>query len=248
MSRFAEPAGFDSAEAARAAAAAGSDFETYFWNHTGRLAHKWPHYFPIYEKLLAPYRAGFPLPEGGRRPLRFLEIGVSDGGSQQLWRRYLGGDAILFGIDIDPRCGAIDDADLNIRIGSQDDPKFLASVVDEMGGVDVVLDDGSHIGRHQRASLEILWPRLCLGGLYLIEDTHTAYWRSHEGAHGRSGTIIEVAKSMVDDMHERYHGLGQIGTVPGDEIGSIGFYDSVIAIEKVARRPSMHVKRGTQTV
>src|SRR5262245_37842628 len=40
--------------------------------------HKWRHYLPIYERLFEPLR---------RRPLRFLEIGVSRGGSLAMWRR-----------------------------------------------------------------------------------------------------------------------------------------------------------------
>lgn len=31
-----------------------------------------------------------------------------------------------------------------VRIESQDDAKFLESIVTEMGGVDIILDDGSH--------------------------------------------------------------------------------------------------------
>ena len=39
-------------------------------------------------------------------------------------------------------------------IGSQADAAFLESVVAEMGGLDVVLDDGSHRMEHIKASFD----------------------------------------------------------------------------------------------
>ena len=107
-----------------------------------------------------------------------LEIGVFMGGSLALWRKFLGPDAVIFGIDINPSCIAFDGQFACVRIGSQDDPQFLRSIVAEMGGIDVVLDDGSHIASHQRASFDLLFPLLSDGGHYIVEDMHTAYWRS----------------------------------------------------------------------
>ena len=42
------------------------------------------------------------------------------------------------------------------------------------GGVDVVLDDGSHECAIPRQP-KVLFPRLSDGGVYMIEDLHTAY-------------------------------------------------------------------------
>lgn len=50
------------------------------------------------------------------------------------------------------------------------DPAQLKRLVDLPGEVDVVLDDGSHLFRDQEATLQTLWPRLRLGGVYIIED------------------------------------------------------------------------------
>ena len=61
-------------------------------------------------------------PEYRNRPVRLLEIGVFKGGSMHLWRKYFGLEAILFGIDIDPKCAQFDGRDAQVRIGSQDDP------------------------------------------------------------------------------------------------------------------------------
>ena len=126
-----------------------SGFEGIFWSNEGTVVHKWHHYLPIYEKYFSPYRDVAP---------KFLEIGVSKGGSLALWRKYFGSKATIFGIDRDLACQALDGESGQVRIGSQDDPDFLKNVVSEMGGVDIILDDGSHISKHIRASLEILFP------------------------------------------------------------------------------------------
>jgi hypothetical protein len=68
---------------------------SYFEKNTGRLIHKWHHYFEIYDRHFARYR--------GRSP-RVLEIGVSQGGSLQMWRDYFGPGTRLFGVDINPAC------------------------------------------------------------------------------------------------------------------------------------------------
>jgi hypothetical protein len=67
---------------------AASEIGRLFEQHDGRLAHKWGQYLPAYSREFAPYRLGFPDADGDHRPLRFLEIGVSHGGSLELWRKY----------------------------------------------------------------------------------------------------------------------------------------------------------------
>ncbi len=217
--------------AAQSAAAASSDLERLFFAHDGRLITKWPHYLPVYERFLAPYRGG---------QARMLEIGVFRGGSLQLWRKYLGAGVKLYGIDIDPTCAALADPPTQVRIGSQDDASFLRGVVSEMGGVDIVLDDGSHVGEHQLASFDALFPLLSDGGLYIIEDMHTAYWPVYKGGLGKRGTAVEFVKTMIDDMHGWYHS-NRTRTPAKDQIGAIHVYDSITVIEKRRRQRPFHI-------
>jgi hypothetical protein len=227
--------------------APGGPLADLFFAHDGRLIHKWVHYLEIYERHLGAYRDGFPLPDGTRRPLRLLEIGVSQGGSLQLWRKYFGPEATIFGIDVDPRCAALDNPETRVRIGSQADSAFLATVIDEMGGVDVVIDDGSHRARHQRASFDALFPRLSFGGLYLAEDLHTSYWAfEFAGGYRRPGTFIEVSKGLVDGMHSWYHRwpISHRARRAKTEIFSVCFYDSIVVIEKRHRDQPVVVKVG----
>src|SRR5262245_27995053 len=82
-----------------------------FYENDGPLVHKWRHYLSIYDRHLSAFC---------NTPARFLEIGVSDGGSLRMWRQYFGSKAVIFGIDIDPRCAFLDGQDGSVRIGSQD--------------------------------------------------------------------------------------------------------------------------------
>src|SRR5688572_16048006 len=86
-----------------------------FDSHKGRLIHKWDHYFEIYEKHFSRYR---------NSPVNILEIGVSHGGSLQMWRKYFGDHANIFGVDINPECKKFEDGKTKIYIGSQEDDQF----------------------------------------------------------------------------------------------------------------------------
>lgn len=201
---------------------ASGDFARMFYAHRGRSTDKWTHYMDIYDRHLSLWRG---------HAVRFLEIGVWKGGSLELWREYLGQQATIFGIDIDPTCAGKVDPPNQFRLGSQADAAFLRQVVEEMGGLDVVIDDGSHIAPHQRASFRALWPVLSDGGLYVIEDMHTAYWPGvYRGGFRRNGTAVEIVKGLTDDLNRAYHWHGQV-----QDVAALHLYDSVAVIEKRAR-------------
>lgn len=208
-----------------------------FFSHQDEIIHKWVHYLPIYDSLLGKYAGS---------NVRMLEIGVFRGGSMAMWRKFLGPQAIIFGIDINPECIEFDGKHASVRIGSQDDPEFLRSVISEMGGVDIILDDGSHVASHQRASFEILFPLLNEDGLYIIEDLHTAYWPGWEGGLKRPGTAIEFLKDKVDEMHKHYQIKGLEKTNPELSIESIQFFDSITVVKKRAQSRRISVMTPNQ--
>lgn len=211
------------------------ELENLFYSHEGQVIHKWTHYLKIYETYLSQYK---------NTDFKMLEIGVCKGGSLDLWRKFFGPKATIYGIDIDPNCKDYEIAPNHVRIGSQADPIFLKSVIDEMGTPDIILDDGSHIAKHQRESFKYLWPKLSYGGLYIIEDTHTSYWPGEfTGGYRRSGTAIELGKDLIDDMHGWYHSKPP-KYQSSDEIGYVHFYDSMIIIEKRKIEEPKHIKVG----
>ena len=202
-----------------------SELATLFAYQKGCLIHKWHHYFPIYERYFAPYKR--------KNNLKFLEIGVSKGGSLQLWRNYFGNSATIFGIDIDPNCQQYDGLHGNVRIGSQNDKAFLESVVNEMGGIDVVLDDGSHQMRHIKESLNILFPHLSKNGIYFIEDLHTSYWNTHGGGYNSKNNFFnDTVIDLINDMHRWYHLHSLKKPIISKACSAIHIYDSIIVLEK----------------
>jgi cephalosporin hydroxylase len=208
---------------------------------------KWWHYFGIYDSLfdsLAQQSRRNELPQ----PLRILEIGVWMGGSLQLWRKYFGERSIIFGIDIDEAAARQGVHEAQVRIGSQSDPIFLKSVLDEMGGLDIVIDDGSHRSKDVIASLNAIFPYLSDGGLYIIEDLHTSYWPNFGGGLKRPSSSIEVLKSIIDMLNQPYFGQTsndkRLTLSPGD-IGSIQFFDSVVVIKKAkVKQPAFYLNPG----
>jgi hypothetical protein len=214
-----------------------SELARLFFRHRGRPMIKWADYLDLYDRYFMAFRG---------KKVSLLEIGVLDGGSLELWRSYFGPNATIFGLDIDPRCAKYESPPNQIRIGSQDDPEFLNSVVAEMGTVNIVVDDGSHIGRHQKASFRTLFPLLEDGGLYVIEDLHTSYWRTlFEGGYRRRGTGIELMKQLIDDMHAWFHPRGE-ALASKEQIAAIHFHESIVFIEKGSKQRPVCITVGEQ--
>jgi hypothetical protein len=201
----------------------------------GAVVHKLHHYLPLYDRYIG-HRRG--------TPVKFLEIGVSKGGSLQMWRKWLGPDAVLCGIDINPDCAQFDGQAGMVRIGSQADATFLGEVVDEMGGVDVVLDDGSHRMDHVRASLRALFPRVSSGGTYVIEDLHTAYWPKYGGGLGDGGNFFAHVGEMIDDMHAWYHPDRRRHKATARSVTGIHVHDSMVIFDKSEVRRPTHSRVG----
>ena len=194
-----------------------------FESNHGEKVHKWHHYIPLYERYFAPYLKG---------RVRLLEIGVSKGGSLQVWRKFFGTDAVIFGIDIDPNCAVSNGKFGQVRIGSQDDKDFLEAVVHEMGGIDIVLDDGSHHMKHIRASLEILFPHLRDGGIYVIEDLHTSYWKDFGGGYATKNNFFNQLIYILHDMHHWYHGKKPKISKISQACTGVHIHDSFVVLEK----------------
>jgi hypothetical protein len=109
-----------------------------------------------------------------------------------------------------------------------------------MGGVDIVIDDGSHVASHQRISFDCLYPLLSNNGVYLCEDLQAAYWPVfHDGGYKRKGTFIEVVKELIDDIHTWYHDQGStVLDTAAENIHSLCVYEGIVAVEKRSRSRS----------
>jgi hypothetical protein len=223
VKRFNFPTDGDIAENLRTTFGYSGDLVDIYTGTTGALVDKWHHYLPLYDRYFSAWRG---------KPLRFLEIGVSKGGSLAMWRKWFGPDAVIFGIDINKKCARYNGINGQVRIGSQADPEFLKAVVEEMGGVDVVLDDGSHRMEHVRASLDCLFPLLSIGGTYMIEDLHTAYFPGYGGGVDAPQNFFRVLGELTDDMHHWYHSKRRQHKYLSRWVTGIHVHDSVVVLDK----------------
>lgn len=194
-----------------------------FLTNDDLLIHKWTHYFPIYERHLERFR---------NLDITLLEVGVSHGGSLGLWKRFLGPYAKIVGIDINDKCTAAATDQISVRIGSQNDTKFLNSVITEFGIPDIIIDDGSHQMHHINITFDFLYPKQPKNSIYIVEDLHTAYWKEYGGGLGNVNSFIERSKGFIDLLNAD-HAQGQIEPDNFTKTTSaIHFYDSVVVFEK----------------
>ncbi len=200
------------------------ELEKIFMENEGRLIHKWTHYFEIYDRYFRDFK--------NRKPV-ILEIGVSHGGSLQMWKKYFGDEARIYGIDVNPECKKLEEKNIEIFIGSQSDRDFLREVRARIPKVDILIDDGGHTMEQQIVTFEELFDHVKSEGIYLCEDTHTSYWSRYGGGHKRRGTFIEYTKNLVDQVNA-FHSVE-----PSLEVDSftrsaysVHYYDSVVVFEK----------------
>lgn len=117
-----------------------------------------------YQDLFRDYR---------EKPIKYLEIGVFNGGSVKAVREAFPYATCITGLDIDPRCKSSEDISNNIfvEIGDATNPDFIQYITEKYGTFDIILDDGSHTNRDVIRSFELLFPLLNDNGVYVVEDT-----------------------------------------------------------------------------
>lgn len=187
---------------------------------------KWSHYPDIYAQIFEPFR--------DKPNLKILEIGTRYGGGIELLQKIFPNNPTIFGIDIIPQCSSFEGQNVKIRIGDQSDETFLKSVGNEMGGIDIVIDDGSHNSRHQRASFEALFPFLNPNGIYVVEDVEHSYFRNQKGWPMLPYTFVNFAKRTVESLNSNFRGYKKTLMLKGidQNLYSITFFRSVIVFRK----------------
>ncbi len=153
-------------------------------------------YFSIYDNLLLKYVG---------KPIIFVEIGVLDGGSLFMWRKFLGPEARIIGIDLNPSATKWREFGFEIFIGDQADFSFWASFFKSVGTIDVLLDDGGHTNYQQIVTLLATADFVRNGGTIIIEDTHTSYMKF---GNFKKASFIEFSKKLIDEINRRHLNRG----------------------------------------
>lgn len=218
-----------------------NDLERYFSHNSGRLIHKWKHYFEIYERHFSRFRG---------TDVHVVEFGVSHGGSIEMWKQYFGPKCRVFGIDINPHCQKLEEPQIEIFIGDQEDRRFLRSVAEKIPRIDILIDDGGHTMKQQIRTYEELFPRIEPNGVYLCEDLHTSYWRRWGGGLRKRGTFIEYSKHFIDALHAWHSRQPRRLAVTEftRSVHSLHYYDSVLVIEKRPIEKPCHQHTGQAAI
>ena len=166
-----------------------------------------------------------------------LEIGIEAGRSMKMWPE-LFPNAHVFGMDIDVyfssnNCTVIQGDQSKV----EDLNKVKSAIKDK--NLFFINDDGSHIPEHQLLTFNELFPLLCEGGIYIIEDIETSYWTKGElyGYQANYGykhpnSIIEVFKDVADSVNSEFAGEKNNKVLHHNKIGSVTFAKNCIIIVK----------------
>jgi hypothetical protein len=160
-------------------------------------------------------------------PMNLVEIGVSDGASTNMWKRYFP-KATIVGVDIQERCKAFEGERIKIEIGSQSDGDFIDVLMTKYPPT-VMIDDGSHIASDIIFTFERAFPALLPGGCYIVEDL---YFHKESDAGrvrgsapmGAQDYILTFARRLMDGqphpLHESNAGFALAHSI--DRIETVG--------------------------
>jgi hypothetical protein len=206
-----------------------------FARHTGKVTDKWEHYLSVYEAELALFCA-----EG--RPVRLLEVGVQNGGSLEVWHKFLPEGSTCLGLDIDPRVAALvyDTDRIATYVCDAADRELLESAIGDQS-FDIIIDDGSHRCADVVTSFDILFNHLAPCGKYFIEDLHCSYCAAFGGGLLKKDSSVEFFKGFIDALN--FDHVAPAERIASDRrdymlalnrwIARLAFYDSVLVLEKL---------------
>lgn len=210
------------------------------------------HYERYYRRWLEPFRH--------KDNLKFVEIGAEQGRSINLWDNYFTKAELIMGLAYDNTQGRTisrlnqpisgTTQRVHIMYGDQS-KKETMDRIKAMGPFDIIVDDGSHIPEHVVFSFFSLWSSVKEGGLYVIEDLETSYWKPNTGLYGYTVGLTGISASpkynvvtkLMQLVHllsrRQLHGWEEFSVMPdnGDaDICSIEFGMNLLVVRKCELR------------
>ena len=117
-----------------------------------------------------------------------LEIGIWEGGSL-LWAKDFFPNGNILGIDLN--LPVMNEDRIDMFVIDQNNSDGLRDMAKDYGKFDVIIDDGSHLGKETKNCFRVLWPHVKEGGWYVIED-----WDAFEVA-PQFKAITKMAQNML---------------------------------------------------
>jgi hypothetical protein len=166
-----------------------------------------------------------------------LEVGYGSGQSVAFWRD-LFPNSPLYLLDIG---FAAEGEGYRVIQCDQSSVEQLNAVATQLRDLNVglVVDDGSHIPEHQLATFNVFFSRLLVdGGVYVIEDIETSYWRRGRCYGYPTDYGIRSPRSFVRLFSLLIHWVNREFLSPGEKValGSelVGLGFDPVAMSRVA--------------
>jgi hypothetical protein len=179
---------------------------------------KHTNYFQVYDELLLKF-VGL--------PITFLEIGILDGGSLFMWRDFLGDKARIIGVDLNPEAIKWREHGFEIFIGDQSNPDFWKDLYDEIGDIDILLDDGGHRNDQQMVTVQCSLEKIRDGGIIIVEDTQTSFMKFENF---KSYSFVNLLLGKTKLLYARSSDLNIKETTYSKCVHSIQFFESICAL------------------
>lgn len=195
------------------------EMEKLFYNLPNRCV-KATTYFPVYAELVEKY-AG--------KPITFVEVGILEGGSLHFWRRLLGDQARIIGVDINRGATELRNEGFEIFVGSQSDESFWNDFYETVGPIDVLIDDGGHTFKQQITTCHMTLPNIRDGGCLLVEDASTSFMKEYGGPNRHS--FFEYAVFQAKKMMSRNHSVSDVPAMHTSLVWSVRFFEAIVIFE-----------------
>ena len=184
-------------------------------------------YFQVYEQIFRNFIDS---------KFTFVEVGIHNGGSLFMWREFFGKDARIIGIDLNPKAKQFEKYGFEIFIGDQSSKKFWSNFYNEVGNIDILLDDGGHTYEQQIVSVVSSIDFINNNGMIVVEDTHTSYFKKF--GYPSKHTFINWSKKLIDNINSRSEDVTVQNPIFKNIIHSIEFFESIVVF-KVNKEKSL---------
>jgi len=179
---------------------------------------KHTNYFDVYDKLLTKFVG---------ETITFVEIGILDGGSLFMWRDFLGKNARIIGVDLNPEATKWREHGFEIFIGDQSSSSFWVDFFGEIGDIHVLLDDGGHRNDQQIITTRSVLPHILDDGLIIIEDTQTSFMKFESF---RKYSFVSFLKDKISSLNARSDELSIKKDVFSNSVYSIEFFTGICVL------------------
>jgi hypothetical protein len=145
-----------------------------------------------------------------------------------MWREYFGPKARIIGVDLNPTAKIWEQDGFEIFIGDQASETFWRQLFDVVGPVDVLIDDGGHTNLQQIVTVHCAIEHIRDGGVLIVEDVHTSYFREFGNPWGRS--FVGFASKIIDAVNSRSAALKTRRERYANRVHQVSFFESIVAL------------------